>query len=258
MGKKSRLKKERRELRKKENLLLAPARNGLPPGDYLYVATPKNIVFLDSHEGRIYRFFSEAWQADAFVQGDIFLSTLDRCRAYEDAEQGDREEGHETYYIDHLVGGSDDPQFVEQARRLGFHDGGGNTNVTFENMSNTTRIRDAYVLCTTTEFSPEKLNDTFGKYCVEITNPRHFFVLLSEKIKAISPICVAYSGKVTYADRKYTGMNSPSGVIGFVKPISPYANQKEFRFLWHMQQKVKLEPFVLKCPEVRAMCRRIA
>lgn len=222
------------------------------------IVTPENIIFLDNHEEKVYRFFSEAQYADAFACGDIFLSTLQKCRNYENAEQGDTKEGHEEYYIDHMVGGSHDPQFVEQARRVGFHDRGGNSNITFSNVVRKTRITDAYVLCTTTNFSPEKLNDTFGAFCVEITNPRDFFLLLSEKIKAISNIRCAAAGKVIYADNRYTGMNSPNGRIGFVKAVVPYADQKEFRFLWHMEQQGELDPFVLKCPEVSGMCKRIA
>lgn len=242
------------QLKKEINSLLYPLKNVLPHGPR--ISAPKYITFLDNHEEKVYRFFSEAWQADAFAQGDIFLSTLERCRAYEDAEQGDKDEGLETYYVDHISGDSDNIQFVEQAQRLGIFVGEGNTNITFENMSSTTIIPDAYVLCTATDFSPA-LQKKFGPYCVEITNPRYFFILLSVSLNAESAIWEAASGKIKYADRKYINDNLPNGNIGFVKPLDPYHYQKEFRFLWVMHPEVQLQPFVLKCPKVMNLCRRI-
>jgi hypothetical protein len=242
MGKKSRLKRDRRELKQ----------HGLAEN------SSQTLILLDEQGGSIYRFFKEAWQADALAQGDIWLSTLNTCRAYEDPEQGDSEEAHETYNSGHAVGGSDDPQFVEVARRSGIHIGPGCSNITISNNTRKTSIPDAYVLCTTTEFSPDKLSDTFGKYCVEITNPRQFFILASESLESVTSIRQAVAGKVIYKDRFYSGVKSPPGPIGFVKPPDLYASQKEFRLLWIPKSTIEMAPFLLKCPAVSHMCKRIA
>ncbi|UQB41932.1 hypothetical protein JX580_09710 [Thiomicrospira microaerophila] len=242
MGKKSRLKRERRELKE----------HGLSEN------SSRALVLLDEHSQSVYRFFQEEWQADALARGDVWLSTLETCRAYENPEQGDSEEGHETYNSGHAVGGSSDPELVEVARRSGIHIGPGCSNITISNNIRKSVLHDAYVLCTTTEFSPEKLGETFGRYCVEITNPRQFFIAVSEVLEGIVSIREAAAGKVIYKNRLYTGMERPPGPIGFVKPPDLYASQKEFRLLWLPREANGLNPFLLKCPEVGGLCKRIA
>jgi len=242
MGRKSRLKRERRELQQ----------HGLSEG------TSKAFLMLGEHNQSVYRFFREEWQADALARGEVWLSTLETCRAYEDPEQGDPEEAHESYNSGHAVGGSDDPDFVEVARRSGIHIGPGCSNITLSNNTKKTVLQDAYVLCTTTEFSPEKLSETFGKYCVEITSPKDFYVRVSAILENSAPIKEAVAGKVIYKDRNYTGMESPPGPIGFVKPPDLYATQREFRIIWVPENSNGLKPFLLKCPEAANLCSRIA
>ena len=243
MGKKSRLKKERRELET----------HGLAKRSSM------TLILLDEHNESIYRFFSEEYQANALAQGEVWLSTLETCRAHEDPAQGDPEEAHETYNSGNAVGGSDDPNFVERARRSGIHIGPGCRNITVSDCSNRVSLPDTYVLCTTVEFSPEKLSETFGKYCVEITNPRAFFLGVSKQLEDHASIKEAAAGKVIYKDRKYTGLESPPGPIGFVKPPDVYSSQNEFRFLWVPERNAsRLTPFLLKCPELSSICKRIA
>lgn len=242
MGRKSRLKRERRELKQ----------HGLTE------RSSKMLLLLGEHNHSVYRFFQEELHADALARGEVWLSTLATCRAYEDPEQGDPEEAHETYNSGHAVGGSTDSDFVEVARRSGIHIGPGCSNITLSNDTRKTVLPDAYVLCTTIEFSPEKLSETFGRYCVEITNPKEFFVLVSESLEKPIPIKEAAAGKVIYKDRSYTGMESPPGPMGFVKPPDLYAHQREFRLLWVPENSKDLAPFLLKCPEVAHLCKRIA
>ncbi|OPY69566.1 MAG: hypothetical protein A4E62_01794 [Syntrophorhabdus sp. PtaU1.Bin002] len=242
MGRKSRLKKERRELRH----------------HCLSDKSSKTLVLIDEHGQSVFRFFQEDWQADALARGDVWLSTLKTCREYEDPEQGDPEEAHEIYKSGHAVGGSDDPEFVEIARRSGIYIGPGCSNITISNNTMITVLPDAYVLCTTTEFSPDKLGETFGRYCVEITKPGRFFKSVSEALERKVSIREAAVGLVIYKDRHYTGMEPRPGPIGFVKPRDIYAPQKEFRFLWIPENTNGLTPFLLSCSEVHHLCKRIA
>jgi len=212
----------------------------------------------DQHEKSVYRYFKEEWQADSLVRGEVWLSTLETCRAYENPAQGDPEEAHETYNSGHAVGGSDNHFFVEVARRSGIHIGPGCSNITINNITRKTVLPDAYVICTTTEYSSDKLSETFGRYCVEIAKPKQFFIAISEGIEMLVPIKEAAAGKVIYKDRFYTGMESPPGPIGFVKPLDIYATQKEFRILWIPKNRNGLTPFLLKCPQVCHLCKRIA
>jgi len=250
----SKLKKERRKRRKDRE----QKRQADKSTRHILTTTPlQNTAFLCSYRGSVYRFFKEEEHANALARGDIYLSTLDNCRAYEDAEQGDPEEAYETYLSGHLVGGSDNDKFVEQAQRASIHIGEGCRDIQIINCSSTRTLPDAYVLCTTTEFSPENLNEKFGKYCVEIKDPRKFFVAVSKKLNSISTIREAATREIIYRDRNYTGLDQPPGPIGFVKPSVPYEKQKEFRFLWIMENMGELNPPLLKCPEISHLCRRV-
>ena len=218
----------------------------------------KNTFFLCDYEGSVFRFFNEEDHANTLAQGDVYLSTLESCRAYENAEQGDSEEAYETYNSGHAVGRGDDPEIIRRAQQSGAYISLNSERVTISNNTRITSLPDAYVLCTTIEFSPENINEEIGKFCVEIKNPRKFFNVVSRKIDSISAIREAAIGKIKYADRNYTGMDQPPGPIGFVKPRFPYEKQKEFRFLWIMENMGKLEPILINCPEIRNLCKRIA
>ncbi|MFM5027402.1 hypothetical protein ACEUBM_20605, partial [Aeromonas caviae] len=100
----SRLKKERRELK------------AVQAAEYDLFS---KLVSIDGYNEPIYRFFPEQWQADALCQGNVWISTLEACRAYEDPLQGDSEEATHTYKSGHIVGSSSDAAFVEMAARSG-------------------------------------------------------------------------------------------------------------------------------------------
>lgn len=154
---------------------------------HVVAITPlEKIYFFCDHKKSVYRFFEEQEHADALARGDVYLSTLESCRAYEDAEKGDSEEAHETYFSGSLLGDGSNPQFVEQARRAGIGIGPNSRNTKIVNCSSTVSLSDAYVLCTTTEFSPQNLNEKFGRFCVEIKDPREFFVSISKRLNSIS------------------------------------------------------------------------
>lgn len=241
MGKKSRLKKERKARKFAENNL------GLL----------KRLVSIDGYNEPIYRFFPEKWQAESLCKGKVWISTLETCRQYEHPLQGDPNEATHTYKSGHIVGGSHDPAFIEMAARSGIHIGEGCSNITISNCINTQRLPDAYVLCTTRDFNPRNLSDTFGNYCVKISNPLEFFKRVSVRLNVISSIKEGGMGLVKYNSRTYTGLQSPPGPIGFVKPSDQYSSQKEFRFLWIPQNSNPMMPFLLECPEVSELCHQI-
>lgn len=242
MGKKSRLKKERRVLN-----------SGVFSQDTL-----KKLVTFDGYNEPIYRFFPEEWQAESLCKGNVWMSTLETCRQYEDPLQGDPEEATHTYNSGHIFGGSDDPAFVEMAARSGVYIGPGCSGITISSCKNIQRISDAYVLCTTKEFSPQNLSNTFGNYCVKISNPTEFFKLISIALHKKRKIREGSMGLVQYKDRDYTGLQPPPGPIGFVKPSDKYSPQKEFRLLWIPEDFESINPFLLECPEVSELCSQIA
>lgn len=206
----------------------------------------------------IYRFFDEEYHADALVSGDVWVSTLETCRKYEDDRQGDIGEAKHTYNSGSSFGGSNDSDFVEIARRSGIGIGENSSNIEIVQCTKTTTIPDAYVLCTTLEYQPDNLSAVFGDYCVEITSPKLFCRLLSEKINEINAITQGVAGIVQYRERSYSGIENPPGPIGFVKPPDDYADQKEFRLLLLPESNVTIKPFLVSCPEIKHFCRRLS
>lgn len=214
------------------------------------------LEFLDSHNEPIYRFFSEEWQANALCQGNVWITTLEACRAYENPLQGDPEEATHTYKSGHIFGAGTNPNFVRMAARLGIHIDRSCLNVNIINSKSIQKLPDAFVLCATTEFIPEKLSDTFGKYCVKISNPIEFFKKISIDINKKLEIQKGVVGLVRYRNRIYTGLEDSPGPIGFVKPSDEYSSQKEFRLLW-LPKKFPISPFLLKCQSVTELCSRV-
>lgn len=216
----------------------------------------------------LYRFFTEAAHADAFVEGNIKLSTLEACRKHENSEQGDAEEAIHRYNSGHIVGSSGDVDYSLIASRCGVVDLGYNKNTVISNNTVIELIPDAFVLCTTKEYDPDTMRVAFGSYCVEITDINRLYQLVTRALSKKYSIQNAQYGHVLYKERSYVGIQEPPGPIGFVKPaykytykkIISYKDQKEFRFLWTLiNNNTNLEPFILEnVPKISEFCRRIA
>jgi len=76
----------------------------------------------------VYRFFQKEWQATAFLSGNVWISTIKKCREYEDSERGDKEEAHEIIKSGYLQGDSNDLNFVKNSKTMGVEIGHGCTN----------------------------------------------------------------------------------------------------------------------------------
>ncbi|HHS9474366.1 TPA: hypothetical protein ACTWZX_001408 [Raoultella ornithinolytica] len=237
MGRKSRLKKERKESHVGERNLKSSK--------------------TEDFSRPVYRFFKEKDHAEALCQGKVWLSTLQTCRAYEDPQQGDRDEAKHTYSIPYMSGSSSDPNIVEMSSRLGINIKAGNCNIRVIRGTSLTLIEDAFVLCTTKKYDPSKMNDTFGNYCVKISNPKEFFENVSDELNKVIPLKWGGMGAVIYGKREFTGLENAPGPIGFVKPKDIYSEQKEFRFLWESAEQKIIKPFELYCPLIAKLCKII-
>lgn len=211
---------------------------------------------LEEYDQPIYRFFSQECHADALCKGNIWISTLETCRKYENILQGDPEEATHTYNLPYASGFADDPNMKELSSRCGINVSGPGRLV-IVNGRNTSILKNAFVLCTTSEFQPNELSEVFGSYCVEISNPIDFFVNVSITLNNIFPIKQATTGLVRYSNRYYQNFDPEPGKIGFIKPSNPYSSQKEYRQLWVPRNNENLEPFLLSCPNVAEFCKRV-
>lgn len=241
MGRKSRLKKDMKALQ----------------AEILRLGLNKSGVQISESNFSVYRFFKEESHADALCRGDVWISTLNECRKYEDPLQGDPEEAVHTYTSGFISGNGSDKDVVTTASRLGIFIGEGATNITIGGGIHVSTIHDAFVLCTTREFSPKKLSNTFGNYCVEILSPREFFCEVTASLREIVQLKQSRMGAVIYRNREYSRLEAPPGPLGFVKPHDKYAPQKEIRFLWEYEGEEEIAPLLIKCPNVARYCKRI-
>ncbi|WP_459694485.1 hypothetical protein, partial [Achromobacter xylosoxidans] len=99
----------------------------------------------------------------------------------------------------------DDSRFVSAAAHAGIHIGPGCSGITIQNCRSFKQLADGFVLCTTLEFQPENLNDTFGNYCVEISNVEEFFGLITKKLKGLLPIKLGAMWVVRYGSNSFYG-----------------------------------------------------
>jgi len=207
----------------------------------------------------VYRYFDKEHHAEAFARGDIFVSTLKRCREYEDPLQGDREEAFERYNTGRTItGNGSDPAFVAMAAKAGIHIGPDSRNITISNNSRTSCLHDAYVLCTTLRpFEGGEL-ESFGKYCVRINDVGGFHSKLTKNLLLASDIGKSVRGEIIYKERFYKEFESSPGLIGFVKPPDKYSNQREYRFLWYVPEGTNVIGKVVHCPAIAQMVTRIA
>ncbi|HAX9712205.1 TPA: hypothetical protein JS563_000741 [Serratia marcescens] len=212
------------------------------------------------YTGEVYRFFDKEEYANALCNGDIRISTLDICRKYENAEQGDAGEGSWTQEIKNLVVDGGDPR-NGALRYAGIyvHPSAVATSIGYARAD--ISLADAYLICTTKKYDPTVFKESFGEYCVKISDAQRFAAIIG---KAISELhdgmdITALYNDVTYLEKR-TGMNYsvPNTHIGFIKPEHPYKEQNEFRFLWLPKDRnMKLKTLDLNCHELSCICSRV-
>lgn len=246
--------KLRRELRKRGSLSRKAQISSYSLRDASNELVARKVL---SGEASLYRFFSKEEYADNMCRGNLLISTLEACRGYEDPRRGDKGEGELIYHMSGQ-GSSEDQDFVEMAGRAGIGIGAGCFNVSIENARNISRMPDGLVICTTVRFSPEHMTNSYGKYCVEIHNVQLFAETVDHELKKLyGQGLQGTMGLIEYADREYSGLGPPPGLLGFVKPKDQYADDKEYRFLWSCYNKKLFKPIEIYAPRLSEACRRI-
>lgn len=209
---------------------------------------------------KVYRFFDKPEHADDFANGRLWISTLERCRQYEDPKQGDKHEGMIARLVDDLKltdGRNTKTQMLAQS--MGIKVPASDINISIKNSTFVTRLADGLVLCTTLKYAPDTLSDNFGKHCVEISNPHEFFKTLTQSLLSTYPmIAEAVAGPIIYEDRVAPIHKKISTHIGLIKPSDPYAEQEEYRMLWLVKHNIPLTPGIINVPALADYCRRIA
>lgn len=195
--------------------------------------------------GPVYRHVDREQYASDFVSGRyIQISTFEKCRSYEDEEQGDPGEG--TSRFTHSPMDKSHPDFEKVASRLNI---GGAGDIYLEGNVATNKISDAYVVCLSYRKFDKALQEKFGSYCVSIPS-LHTFVsqVLSAMSRRVPVVHYSYA-PVKYKSRDFKdGQDEP--VIPFVKPVLPFAIQREIRLVIYCEKGHKYEPFGIEIPNL--------
>ena len=191
------------------------------------------------------------------MAGRIWISTLESCRKAEEPDRGDPGEGTLTYHSGVITGHGTDPRLQATAQRLRVSIGQEAEDITFEDCTSEISIPDAFVLCLTERFEPDAM-EGIGKFAVEITDPRTFFRRVTAELRQQRPIRNWSYRAVTYTSRTYRELEpAPRAGVSFIKPPDPYAKQQEVRGVWQTYTMQDCQPFLLNCPAVRRLLRRL-
>jgi hypothetical protein len=115
-------------------------------------------------------------------------------------------------------------------------------------------IPDAYILCFSEHYLPEKMGDDFGKYCIEIQNP---FFVMQEITKCIGNkfrLKRSMFNRVTYTGHEFPFNTQDSHEEGFLKSEF-YADQDEVRMYWEIFGATELQPYIMNLPHLATYFR---
>ncbi len=120
----------------------------------------------------LYRFFKSKERAKTFLEGKIWVSTLQECRNYEDAQQGDKGEGTSFFTTSiHTNGGRLTTPQLEAAMHGGVYIHPDNIGITINSIEYHREIDNGYLLCTTSDPKLLMQQSLEWQYGVELLLP---------------------------------------------------------------------------------------
>ena len=134
---------------------------------------------------------------------------------------------------------------------------GGRGNVLSNNVRRV-HIEDAYVLCCTEHFAPELLGDTFGRFCVEISSSIEFFEHITRELAKVTTVLEGTIARISYRSNTFVDAEPGDVPLGFLKARDRYADQREVRMLWRVDQATPLGVIEVNVSEAFQHCRRVA
>lgn len=207
----------------------------------------------------IYRFVHGRDHASSFKNGDIYISTMQNCREYENKSRGDRDEGRIKYAITDYMCDKSTPGFEEAMRRVGFWPISGNPTMSFKNCAVINDLGNSYVLCTTLKHIPNILSKDFGDHCFKIEDPALFGLVIARRIQLEDKCDLDFKiGHVAYTGRVFEDINADHHHPFFIKP-KEYEAQKELRMVWTIRNNnsYKYTGRVVRCQELRSLISRV-
>jgi len=203
---------------------------------------------------RVYRYFDKEEFADGLCEGRLRLSTLARCRTIEDKERNDAAEATHRYYVEHMVGGTEQADNLRDRFGLDLHPTSVVGYTIFER-----KMHDAILFCTSLRFDQQTLA-RFGAYCVEIRELAEVQRALTQEIKKVCPTHASIYGPVRYGARDVDGIPAlgKQAPMGMLKD-QRFSRDEEFRFLWKVPPSGLEVPVIdIESQVLGGFCKRVA
>lgn len=213
----------------------------------------------------LYRFFKEKCHAECFLDGKVWISTLQKCREFECEQQGDPYEGTSIFQQEYLV--IENRYITEHDYQTARHAGMGisppgtfqNGRIVISKNTKTTSIPNGFLLCTTNTPSDLQAQSSEWKYGVEITlRPSKLFELLTYAISRQNiPITSRHHAWTNYdTKRNYHDYKQAPQNLAFIKP-NLHRMQSEYRFFWLASSKYNYpEGVLINCPEIKSYLKK--
>lgn len=215
--------------------------------------------------GSLFKFVEHQYMDEFFDTGSLRLGTIHSFRDLVEygVSRGDEEEGkhHIKRYNDGVVTLRKDVHHPVISEIFKF-EGEGESWIHGGTFIVPRVSPDSFVFCTSNMYS-EGLFDTWYKKekldsCYEILNPHGFIAAISRVIE--SSTYFVKSSNVFYT-QKEIDYQSPEANLhpAITKRRDLYEWQKEHRFIWGVRlPSPPLKPWIIKAPEARQYCRRLA
>ena len=217
----------------------------------------------------LYRFFKEPWQAEALLDGKVWIGTLKNCREFECPQQGDRDEGTSTFHqqkllINNRIVTKEDHLIMNHMPIKGFLPPAGEFYKGCIDLSNNIvkkNIPNGFLLCTTNAPADLQSQSTEWNHGVEITlrQSKFFKLLMTAMIRQGIPIINYRHAWANYSvSRLYSDVNNAPQNLAFIKPDRHKA-QSEYRFFWEAPKNYDYpkEGILIDCPEIKPYLKKM-
>ena len=109
---------------------------------------------------------------------------------------------------------------------------------------------DAFVLCFTEVYAPERMGGNFGAWCVQLDAPLEAFSVITRELSRQYMLTRVVIGHVHYSGRQVSDYQRARTHQALLKPPDGYSHQREIRMIWEVDsQHHPIRPFKLSVPE---------
>lgn len=227
----------------------------------------ENYQNTDEQELLLYRYFNEERYAESFLNGNVWISTLQKCREYEDPQQGDLYEAstiynHKPIRIQNRIITKEEVESLNHAGISLGVEAGEFVKGPIDINNNTTirQIFNSFILCTTTNPNHLQSQSNEWRYDVKINLPyEHFHTILTrEMMRKFEHFDYVDHGYAIYnKSRYYSSPNNIPDNIMFLKP-NFQEKQSEYRFVWKVKDLNNYgDGILLECSDLKPFMERL-